>query len=119
MKAIIMAGGKGTRLRPVCERMPKPMTGLLGRPLLEHLTYLLKRNGFDELCLTLGYRPGSIMDYFGDGSAFGVSMRYRVEKTPLGTAGGVRSCMDFIGDEDFLVISGDAAALFVLGRKIG
>lgn len=114
MKAIIMAGGKGTRLRPVCERMPKPMTGLLGRPLLEHLTYLLKRNGFDELCLTLGYRPGSIMDYFGDGSAFGVSMRYRVEKTPLGTAGGVRSCMDFIGDEDFLVISGDAACDFDL-----
>ena len=114
MKAIIMAGGKGTRLRPVCDRMPKPMTGLLGRPLLEHLTQLLKHSGFDELCLTLGYKPGCITDYFGDGSAFGVSMRYLVEKTPLGTAGGVRSCMDFINGEDFLVISGDAACDFDL-----
>lgn len=114
MKAIIMAGGKGTRLRPVCEAMPKPMTGLLGNPLLERITRLLKENGFDELCLTLGYLPEQITDYFGDGSAFGVSMRYRVEKTPLGTAGGVRSCLDFVGNEDFLVISGDAACDFDL-----
>ncbi|MGI5977914.1 MAG: sugar phosphate nucleotidyltransferase [Oscillospiraceae bacterium] len=114
MKAILMAGGKGTRLRPVCDAMPKPMTELLGKPLLERLTQLLARSGFDDLCVTLGYMPKCITDYFGDGSAFGVSMCYRVEKTPLGTAGGVRSCMDFIGNEDFLVISGDAACDFDL-----
>jgi len=114
MKAIIMAGGKGTRLRPICEAMPKPMTELLGRPLLAHLTQLLRQHGFTDLCVTLGHKPRCIMDYFGDGSDFGVSMCYRVEKTPLGTAGGVRSCMDFIGNEDFLVISGDAACDFDL-----
>lgn len=114
MKAIIMAGGKGTRLRPICDLMPKPMTELLGKPLLEHLTELLKANGFPELCVTLGHKPECITRYFGDGSAFGVSMQYRIEKKPLGTAGGVRSCMDFVGDEDFLVISGDAACDFDL-----
>lgn len=109
-----MAGGKGTRLRPVCEQMPKPMTGLLGKPLLERLVELLRQNGFTELCLTLGYMPACITDYFGDGAALGVSMRCRVEKTPLGTAGGVRACLDFVGDKDFLVISGDAACDFDL-----
>ncbi|MEG1315809.1 MAG: NDP-sugar synthase [Oscillospiraceae bacterium] len=116
MKAVIMAGGKGTRLRPICEAMPKPMTKLLGRPLLEHLTELLKSCGFTELCVTLGHKPECITDYFGNGEAFGVSMQYRIESEPLGTAGGVRSCMDFVGGEDFLVISGDAACDFDLRR---
>ncbi|MDR1132027.1 MAG: NDP-sugar synthase [Oscillospiraceae bacterium] len=114
MKAIIMAGGKGTRLRPICEALPKPMTGLLGSPLMAHLVALLKMHGFTELCATLGHRPESIMRHFGDGSAFGVSMQYRVEKKPMGTAGGVRCCEDFIGNADFLVISGDAACDFDL-----
>ena len=114
MKAIIMAGGKGTRLRPVCEAMPKPMAQLLGKPLLERLTALLRQSGFTELCITLGYKPKCITEHFGDGSAFGVSIETRVETQPLGTAGGVRSCLDFIGDEDFLVISGDAACDFDL-----
>jgi len=114
LKAIIMAGGKGTRLRPVCDRMPKPMTELLGKPLLEHLTELLRKNGFTELCVTLGHQPEKITQYFGDGESFGVSMRYKIEKKPLGTAGGVRSCRDFVGNEDFLVISGDAACDFDL-----
>lgn len=90
------------------------MTELLGRPLMEHLVALLKANGFTELCATLGYKPACITDYFGDGADFGVSMSYRTEKTPLGTAGGVRACADFIGNEDFLVISGDAACDFDL-----
>ena len=114
MKAIIMAGGKGTRLRPICDLMPKPMTELLGKPLMEHLTELLKINGFSELCVTLGHKPECITHFFGDGSNFGVSMQYRIEKKPLGTAGGVRSCLDFVGEEDFLVISGDAACDFDL-----
>lgn len=114
MKAIIMAGGKGTRLRPICDLMPKPMTELLGKPLMEHLTELLKRNGFTDLCVTLGHKPECITRYFENGKAFGVSMQYNIEKKPLGTAGGVCSCHDFIGDEDFLVISGDAACDFDL-----
>ncbi len=114
MKAIIMAGGKGTRLRPICDLMPKPMTQLLGKPLMEHLAELLRRNGFRELCVTLGHKPECITDYFGDGGAFGVSMQYEIEKKPLGTAGGVRACLNFIGSEDFLVISGDAACDFDL-----
>ena len=114
MKAIIMAGGKGTRLRPICDLMPKPMTELLGKPLLEHLTELLNRNGFTDLCVTLGHKPECITNHFEDGRSFGVSMQYRIEKKPLGTAGGVRSCSDFIGNENFLVISGDAACDFDL-----
>ncbi len=114
MKAVIMAGGKGTRLRPICDRMPKPMTELMGKPLLEHLTQLLKINGFSELCVTLGHMPECITDYFGNGEKFGVSIQYKIEDAPLGTAGGVRACADFIGDNDFLVISGDAACDFDL-----
>lgn len=114
MKAVIMAGGKGTRLRPICEKMPKPMTELLGKPLLAHLTELLLSNGFTELCVTLGHMPEAITAYFGDGKDFGVSMVYQVEENPLGTAGGVRACRNFIGEDDFLVISGDAACDFDL-----
>ncbi len=114
MKAIIMAGGKGTSLMPISELAPKPMTRLLGIPLLEHLVLLLKENGFTELCLTLGHQPDSIMDYFGSGSGFGVSITYHIEEEPLGTAGGVRACSDFYRNEDFLVISGDAACDFQL-----
>ena len=109
-----MAGGKGTRLRPICELMPKPMTKLLGKPLMEHLTELLKANGFTELCVTLGHKPECITEYFGNGSSFGVDMEYKIEEKPLGTAGGVRACSDFFGSEDFLVISGDAACDFDL-----
>ena len=116
MKAVIMAGGMGTRLRPICDLQPKPMTRLLGRPLLEYIIELLRRNGFSELCITLAHQPQSIMDYFGAGEDFGVSIEYRVEKKPLGTAGGVRACLDFVENEDFLVISGDAACDFDLAH---
>ncbi len=114
MKAIIMAGGKGTRLMPISELAPKPMTRLLGIPLLEHLVLLLKENGFTELCLTLGHQPDCIVDYFGNGSSLGVSISYHIEEEPLGTAGGVRACSDFYGRDDFLIISGDAACDFEL-----
>ena len=90
------------------------MTRLLGVPLLEHLIRLLRENGFRELCLTLGHKSNQITEYFGDGSHFGVKICYMLEDTPLGTAGGVRACEDFIDGEDFLVISGDAACDFPL-----
>ncbi len=114
MKAIIMAGGEGTRLRPVSVNRPKPMTELFDRPVLEHILRLLKKNGVTEACLTLKYLPQMIREYFGSGEAFGVRLDYRVEKEALGTAGGVKNCADFIGGEDFLVLSGDCVCDFDL-----
>ena len=114
VKAVIMAGGQGTRLKAVSGDTPKPMVSLLGRPMLEHIVFLLKEEGFEDICITLRYRAQEIKDYFGSGRKFGVSIEYRTEGTPLGTAGGVKNCRDFYGDEDFLVISGDAACDFRL-----
>lgn len=118
MKAIIMAGGLGTRLRPVSGGLAKPMVPLLGRPIMEHILTLLRNNGIREICAAVKYRAEDIMAYFGDGSDFGVSLCYRVEGEPLGTAGAVKNCADFYGDEDFLVISGDAACDFRLSELI-
>jgi len=116
MKAVIMAGGMGKRLKAISGECPKPMVPLLGRPMMEHIVELLRREGFDDICAALAYRPGDIMAHFGDGSAFGVKIQYRIENEPLGTAGGVRNCMDFWAGEDFLVISGDAACDFPLAK---
>ena len=116
MKAVIMAGGMGTRLKAVTGDTPKPMVSLLGRPMMEHIILLLRSQGFTDICATLRYRAGDVMAYFGDGSRFGVRLQYRVESDALGTAGGVKNCADFYGGEDFLVISGDAACDFDLGR---
>ena len=118
MKAVILAGGLGTRLRPVTGEHPKPMVPLLGKPMMEHIVALLRENGFTRVCAALHYRAGEIMAHFGDGRRFGVSMEYRIETENLGTAGSVRNCRDFFGDEDFLVISGDAACDYDLGRLI-
>ena len=118
MKAVIMAGGEGRRLRPVTGETPKPLAPLLGRPVMEHILRLLAGQGFTEVCAAVKYRAGEIMARFGDGSALGLSLTYRVEKEALGTAGGVKNCADFTGDEDFLVISGDAACDFDLAALV-
>ena len=102
-----MAGGEGTRLRPLSLGRPKPMTPLLGRPVMEHIIALLKGHGITDICITLCYKPQAVMDYFGDGKRFGVKLTYFVEEEPLGTAGSVKNCMTHLGREDFLVISGD------------
>ena len=114
MIAIIMAGGEGTRLKSVTGDLPKPMVQLCGKPVLEHILNLLKRNGITEAVLTLRYRSEVIKDYFGDGEKFGMKLHYHVETEPLGTAGGVKACREFYGDRDFLVISGDSACDFNL-----
>ncbi|HHX73635.1 MAG TPA: NDP-sugar synthase, partial [Firmicutes bacterium] len=117
MKAIIMAGGEGSRLRPLtCDR-PKPMVPLMNRPLMEHIVALLKRHDLKNIGVTLQYLPEQIRDYFGDGRDFGVSMQYFVEDSPLGTAGSVKNAGDFL-DETFLVISGDALTDFDLHKAI-
>ena len=109
MKAVIMAGGRGTRLRAVTGELPKPLVPLLGRPMIEHIIALLKKHGFMDICISLGYRAEDMARFVGDGSRFGVHICCRTEREALGTAGGVRNCADFLGEEDFLVISGDAA----------
>lgn len=117
MKAVILAGGRGTRLAPVTHgAVPKPMAELLGAPMLEHIIALLKRCGFCDLCCTTAHQAEQIERYFGDGSGFGVHMRYRREEKALGTAGAVKNCEDFIAGEPVLIISGDAACDFDLRR---
>jgi len=106
MKAVIMAGGEGTRLRPLTSNAPKPMLPLVNAPMMEHIVGLLKQHGFDEIVVTVAFMANHIRTYFGDGSDFGVRMVYATEETPLGTAGSVRNAMEEL-DERFLVISGD------------
>lgn len=106
MKAVIMAGGEGTRLRPLTSNAPKPMLPLVNRPMMEHIVNLLRRHGFDDIVVTVAFLANAIRNYFGDGSEFGVKMVYATEETPLGTAGSVRNAMDHL-TERFLVISGD------------
>ena len=114
MKAILLAGGQGRRLRSITGSLPKPMVPLVGVPVLDRLLDLLRRNGFTDVCMTLCYRPEVIQEHCGDGSSYGVHLRYRIETEPRGTAGAVRACSDFYGRDDFLVISGDAACSFDL-----
>ena len=116
MKAIILAGGEGSRLRPLSLLRPKPMLRLMGIPLLEHLVRLLADHGYTELCMTLGYLPEPIRAHFGDGAEWNVTIEYRTEKLPLGTAGSVGACRDFAKGEEVLVISGAAAST---GRRAG
>ena len=107
MKAIIMAGGKGTRLQPLTSNRPKPMIPIVNKPCMEHIVGLLERHGFTDVLATLEYMPDAIRDYFGDGSDWGVKMRYSVEEEPLGTAGSVRRAAAGLS-ERFVVVSGDA-----------
>lgn len=107
MKIIIMAGGEGSRLRPITCGRPKPMVPVVNRPVMLHIVELLKRHNFTDIGVTLQYMPESIRSYFGNGADYQVNMRYFTEETPLGTAGSVKNAQVFL-DQTFLVISGDA-----------
>jgi mannose-1-phosphate guanylyltransferase / phosphomannomutase len=107
LKAVVMAGGEGSRLRPLTINRPKPMIPLADRPVMEQIIEHLKQHGITEIVVTLQYLANIIQDYFGDGSAFGVHIDYVVEETPLGTAGSVKNAESLL-QEPFLVISGDA-----------
>lgn len=108
VKAVIMAGGEGTRLRPLTSLRPKPMVPIANRPVMEHIVGLCHWHGIDQVVATLQFMPQVIRDYFGDGEEWGVSLSYTVENTPMGTAGSVKNAQHLIGDEPFVVISGDA-----------
>jgi NDP-sugar pyrophosphorylase family protein len=108
MKAIILSGGKGTRLRPLTDNTPKPMLPIGGVPHLEHIVDLLKECGFNEIIFSTGYLHSQIQEHFGDGSAYGVKMYYKEDgDTPLGTAGAIKNCEDLLDDNPFVVFNGD------------
>ncbi len=113
MKAILMAGGFGTRLRPLTINIPKPMVPMANVPMMEHIVQLLKHHGFDELIVMLYYQPDVIIRHFGDGSAFGVKIQYLRPQADLGTAGCVKFAQKHL-DDTFLVISGDLLTDFDL-----
>ena len=108
MKAVVMAGGEGTRLRPMTANQPKPMLPVVNRPIMEHVLRLLRKHGLTETVVTVQFLASMVRNYFGDGEDFGMSLQYATEETPLGTAGSVKNAEDALRDEPFLVISGDA-----------
>lgn len=106
MKALFLAGGLGTRLKPITDNLPKPMVPIMGKPLLERNIEKLKRHGVDEILLSTCYKPEIIENYFGDGSKLGVKISYITENEPLGTAGAIRNAAKYI-DSTFLVFNAD------------
>jgi mannose-1-phosphate guanylyltransferase len=114
MRAMVLAAGLGTRLRPITYAMPKPMVPVLNRPVMEHIVRLLARNGFAEAIANLHWFPETIEGHFGDGSQLGIELSYSREEQLLGTSGGVRNAAGFLGDS-FLIISGDALTDIDLG----
>jgi mannose-1-phosphate guanylyltransferase/phosphomannomutase len=117
MKAVVMAGGEGSRLRPLTSRQPKPLVPVAGRPIMEHILLHLRRHQMRDVIATVQYLGASIRNYFGDGSEQGVSLTYSVEDSPLGTAGSVMLARQQLL-EPFLVISGDALTDIDLGAAI-
>src|SRR6266576_267892 len=107
MQAVVMAGGEGSRLRPLTINRPKPMVPIVDKPCLGHIFELLKRHGIEESFVTLQYLASVIQDSYGDGGGIGMRLRYSIEETPLGTGGSVRQIVPDL-DGTFLVISGDA-----------
>ena len=103
-----MAGGEGTRLRPMTANQPKPLLPVANRPIMEHVLWLLKKHGFEETVVTVQFLAALVRNYFGDGEDVGMSLQYATEEMPLGTAGSVKNAEDALKDDSFLVISGDA-----------
>ncbi len=121
-KALILAGGKGTRLRPITYEIPKPMVPVQGRPLIEHTIDLLRKYDIRDITLAIGHLGEKVKGYFGDGTKFGVKIRYIEEKEPLGTAGCLRLAKGWL-DEPFIMLNGDnltnidLESLFVFHKK--
>jgi len=117
MKAIIMAGGFGTRLRPLTINMPKPMVSICDIPMMEHVVMLLRQHGITEITSLLYFQPEQIRGHFGDGSAFGVKMDYVTPDEDFGTAGAVRAALEVV-EEPVLIISGDLITDFDLSEAM-
>ena len=118
MKAMILAAGQGTRLRPITDEIPKPMAPLAGKPLLEYNIELLKKHDVREIAINLHYRPETITNHFGNGTKWGVQITYSWESKLLGTAGAVKKLESFFTDAPFLLLYGDNLSNCNLTRLI-
>ncbi|MCS7064946.1 MAG: NDP-sugar synthase, partial [Fimbriimonadales bacterium] len=108
MKAVVMAGGEGSRLRPITANHPKPLVPVCNRPIMEHILLLLRAQGIMQVVATLHYLADAIQGYFGDGGEWDLALTYSIEDTPLGTAGSVKQAESLLREGTFLIISGDA-----------
>ncbi len=117
MQALILVGGQGTRLRPLTSTIPKPVVTLVDRPFLAYMLEWLAGHGVDDVVLSCGFRAGSVRAVLGDGSAYGVRVRYREEPEPLGTGGALKFCEDLL-DERFLMLNGDVLTDMDLSAQI-
>ncbi len=117
MRAVILVGGEGTRMRPLTCNIPKPMLPVVNRPFLEHMLDYLKRHGIDDVVLSMCYKPDVIQGYFGDGRDFGVTLSYAVEESPLGTAGAVKNAEQHVHETCF-VFNGDILTDLDLGAML-
>ncbi len=117
MKAVILAGGLGKRLRPLTNNKPKPMMPLGGKPILVHVINWVKKNGMKEIVLCVSYLHKTIEDYFGDGKKFGVKIEYAISSKPLATAGQLKTAEKFI-DDTFVCVYGDTLLNFNLKNMI-
>lgn len=118
VRAVVMAGGEGTRLRPLTTRRPKPLAPVLNKPIMEHILLLLRSAGIVDVIVTVHYMADAIEGYFGDGSDLGLNLIYSVEDTPLGTAGSVKQAQQHLMDGPFVIVSGDALTDADLGEAV-
>ncbi len=116
-KAVIMAGGFGTRLRPITMNIPKPMVPMMNVPMMEHIVNLLKRHSITDITSLLYFQPEKITSYFGTGERFGISMKYMQAPADYGTAGAVRYAKEYL-DDKFIIISGDVLTDFDISKAI-
>ena len=112
MKAVVMAGGFGTRIQPLTHSRPKPMLPIMNKPMMEHTMMMLKKLGIEEFIVLLYFKPEVIKDYFGDGSDFDIKITYVVPDDDYGTAGAVKLAQEHIGDDNFIIVSGDLVTDF-------
>lgn len=117
MKALFLAGGMGTRLQPLTDKLPKPMVPIMNKPLLERTMHNLKKCGISEVIISTCYQPDYIKDYFGDGSAFDLKIEYIVEDQPMGTGGAIKKAEDYF-DETFIVFNADIVTDIDLSKMI-
>jgi mannose-1-phosphate guanylyltransferase len=118
MKAMVLAAGLGTRLRPLTYEMAKPLVPVLNRPIMAHILELVRRHGFTDVIANLSYLPEQLRERFGNGSEYGVSLEWSFEEELLGTAGGVRNVRGFFDRGPFLVMAADALTDIDLGRLL-
>ncbi|WP_251977869.1 N-acetylmuramate alpha-1-phosphate uridylyltransferase MurU [Salinicola avicenniae] len=116
MKAMILAAGLGTRMRPLTDHCPKPLLPVAGKPLIVHHLERLAAAGFRDIVINVSYRAEQIIEALGDGGRYGVSLTFSLEETPLETAGGLRHALDQLGDSPFALVNGDVWTDFPLSR---